>query len=287
MSIVESGGQGPQSEGTQSTSELSLATLAAQMDGQANPENVAEKVVETERLAAKYAEAARRNQALRAKQREIKAPLLEKDSEIEKMKTEIERLKKYEDTQDPMELLKLKGLSYEDIIERNLNPEAVDSKEEIRKIREELESYKKANEEKEKSFLEKQNEEVKTGYLNHIKKFTESSPEKYELINTLGHHKDVYEVIEETYTKTGKIISDEEAADLVEQYLEKEILDKYAKINKLKNKIAPITDENQQSDYYSQSPTLSNQLTSQTTASKTNLSEEEVLKRAASFIKWT
>lgn len=284
MQVVESGGE------SQSTGETSLAALAAQMDGQnqENPEAASAKIVETERLAAKYAEAARRNQALRARQREIKAPLLEKDSEIEKMKSEIARLKKYEDTQDPMELLKLKGLSYEDIIERNLNPEAHDSKEEIRKIREELEGYKKANEEKEKSLLEKQNEEVKSGYLNHIKKFTEASPEKYELINTLGHHKDVYEVIEETYSKTGKIISDEEAADLVEQYLEKEVLDKYSKINKLKNKIAPITDENQSSDYYSQSPTLSNQLTSQTTASqKTNLSEEEVLKRAASFIKWT
>lgn len=240
---------------------------------------------ETERLAAKYAEAARRNQAARARLREAKAPLLEKNAELEKYKAEVARLKKYEDINDPMELLKEKGWSYEDIIARNLNPEEYDNKSEVQKLREELESYKKSSEEKEKTLLERQKEEVKTGYLAHIKKFTESEAEKYELINTLGHHSDVYEVIEETYKKTGKVISDQEAADLVEQFLEKQ-LDQYAKINKLKNKIAPITDENQQADPYSQSPTLSNQLTSQTSATNRALSDDEVLKRAASFIKW-
>lgn len=269
---------------TESAGEVSIASLAAQMDG-TNIPGPTETPAETERLAAKYAEVAKRNQAARLRLRESKAPLLEKDAELEKARAEIARLKKYEDVSDPMELLKLKGVSYEDLIARNLNPEEHDSKTEIQKIREELESYKKSNEEKEKALLEKQTEEVKAGYLAHVKKFTESQPEKYELINTLGHHKDVYEVIEETYNRTGKVISDEDAADMVEQFLEKQ-LDQYAKINKLKNKIAPIMDENLQSDPYSQSPTLSNQLTSQTSAPKNNMSEEEMLKRAASFIKW-
>lgn len=266
-----------------------LAELAAKMDNEHNgiTPPTEEKKAEEERTAAKYADIARRNQALRAKQREIKAPLQERDSELVKMRAEVERLKKYEDASDPMELLKLKGMSYEDLINRNLDPEVFDSKAELQKVRDEFAEYKKSLEEKEKTSLEQQKEEVRAGYLAHVKKFTESQPEKYELINTLGHHKDVYETIEEMYNKTGKVISDEEAADLVEQYLEKEILDKYAKINKLKNRIAPITDENQQSDSYSQSPTLSNQLNTQSTAREEKLSEEEQLRKAASFIKWT
>jgi hypothetical protein len=269
-----------------------LAELATQLDNAHNgvtpPPD--EAPAETERLAAKYAEAARRNQALRAKQREIKAPLIEKDSEIEKYKAEVERLKKYEDVTDPMELLKLKGMSYEDLINRNLDPEAFDSKAEIQKMREELENYKKASEEKEKTLLQKQTEEIKSGYLAHVKKFTESQPEKYELINSLGHHKDVYEVIEETYNRTGKVISDEEAADLVERYLEAEAqkqLDHFSKLSKLKSKFAPITEETQQRDPYSESPTLSNQLAAPTSAKNEKLSEEETLRRAAAFIKWT
>jgi hypothetical protein len=240
---------------------------------------------ETERLAAKYAEAARRNQALRAKQREVKAPLAERDAEITKMKAELDRLKKYEEIEDPMELLKLKGMSYEDIIARNLNPEQFEAKSEVQKLRDELAEYKKSAEEKEKSYLQKQKEETVKGYIEHIKSFTSKNSEKYELINVMGLHNDVYETIEETYNRTGKVISDEEAADLVEKFAENH-LDQFAKINKLRNKIAPITDENQQRDQFSQSPTLSNQLTSQTSVTNQKLSDDEVLKRAASFIKW-
>ena len=261
------------------------APMEGQIEGAPQVEGQEAPKTETERLAAKFAEAARRNQALRAKQREIKAPLAEKEAELEKMRAEVARLKKFEEISDPMELLKEKGFSYEDLIARNLNPEGYDTKSEVQKLREELETYKKSAEEKEKTLLEKQREEVKTGYLAHIKKFTESHPNEYELINKMGHHQDVYDVIEETYNRTGKVIDDKEAADLVEQFLEKE-LDQFKDIAKLRNKIAPITDENQQSDQYSQSPTLSNQLTSQTSAKPQNLSEEEMLKRAASFIKW-
>lgn len=272
----------------QPTPEVSIAELAAKLD---NPNPAPEATpAETERLAAKYAEAARRNQAARAKQREIKAPLLEKESEIEKYKAEIERLKKYEDVSDPMELLKLKGMSYEDLINKNLNPEEFDTKAELQKLRDEIAAYKTANETKEKEVLERQKGETIESYIKHVQKFTQSLPEEYELINTLGHHRDVYEVIELTHAQTGKVLTDKEAADLVEQYLQAEHekkLDQYLKINKLKGKVTPITDENQLSDQYSEAPTLSNQLTSTTSATRTKLSEEEELKRAASFIKWT
>lgn len=282
----------PANEQQSVTPAPSLAELAAQLDRAHNGETAPPEEVkaEEERVAAKYAEIARRNSALRNKQREIKAPMLEKESELEKARAEIERLKKYEDITDPMELLKLKGMSYEDLIARNLNPEEADTKGEIQKIREELESYKKAAEEKEKTNLEKENSRVIEGYIAHMKKFTESQGEKYELINSLGHHKDVYEVIVETHKKSGKILTDEEAADLVEQYLQMQAekqLDQLSKLSKLKNKFAPITEESQQSDPYSQSPTLSNQLSSQPSANKEKLSEEEVLRRAATFIKWT
>lgn len=272
----------------------SIAELASQMDAGINQNTDGQTTetppAETERLAAKFAEAARRNQALRAKQRQLKAPLAEKETRVAELEKELERLKKYEDITDPMELLKLKGMSYEDLIARNLNPEEHDSKAEIQALREELESYKKSAEEKEKTNLERQNEEVVSGYIKHITKFVADNSEKYELINTLGHQQDVYETIVEMHKKTGKVISDEEAADLVEKFLmdqtEKQ-LDQFSKTSKLKSKFAPITDENQQGDLYSQSPTLTNQLSAQTTATKQNLSDEELLKRAASFIKWT
>lgn len=265
---------------------------AAEERQQKSPEEVA-KLQEQERLAAKFAEAARRNSALRAKQREVKAPLLEKDSKIQQLEAELARLKKYEEVEDPMELLNLRGIKYEDLIARNLNPEAFDQKTEYKKVMDEVaalkkelsdrdEAAKRAQEEKEMQSVE----EGKRQYLDHLKSFTEKNLDKYELIHAFGAHEDVFDVIAETMRKTGKLISDDEAAELVEKVLEENYLDRFAKINKLKSKIAPSTEGNQKVDLFKQQATLTNQLTPQTSARKERLSEEEALKRAASLIKW-
>jgi hypothetical protein len=284
-------------ENTATTGMDQIATLAAQMDAGTIPteenngpiDQETEKAVqgEAERLAAKFAEVARRNAMLRKQKAQVTAPLKEKESEIEKMRQELERLKKYEEVNDPMELLKLKGISYEDLITRNLDPESFDTKSELQKMREEFENYKKSVEEEKRTGLEKQKESVKANYLEHLKSFAEKAGEKYEMISTFGAHQDVYDVIEETFNKTGKVITDEEACDLVEQFLEQNYLDRFAKINKLKSKIAPIRDDLPPSDPIRESQTLTNQLTPQSTATKSKFqNEEDELKWASSFIKW-
>lgn len=284
-------------ENTATTGMDQIATLAAQMDSGSIPNEEAvnpegektpeAKQEEAERLAAKFAEVARRNAMLRKQKAQVTAPLKEKESEIEKMRAELERLKKYEEISDPMELLKLKGMSYEDLITRNLDPESFDTKSELQKVREELAAFKKEAEEKEKQKLESEKESVKANYLNHLKSFVEKAGEKYELINTFGATNDVFDTIEEMYNKTGKVLSEEEACDLVEKFLEEKYLDRFAKINKLKSKIAPIRDDLPPSDPIRESPTLTNQLTPQSSATKSKFhSEEDELKYAASFIKW-
>jgi len=270
-----------------------IRTLAAQLDAgnipsESSPATTTEDNVEPEahRLAAKFAEIARRNQALRNKQRETVAPLKEKDAELEKLRAEVERLKKYDDINDPMELLKAKGMTYEQLIEKNLNPESFDSKSELQKVREELASFKKALEDEKKSGLEKQKETAISEYQAHLVKYVDNSGEKYELIKAFGSHQDVYDVIEQTYNRTGKVISDEEACDLVEKFLE-ERLDPLSKINKLRNRITPVKEDLQQRDLIREPSTLTNQLTPQSTAiKKGQLSEEEELRRAAQFVKW-
>lgn len=260
------------------------------------PEAVEEKApeqTEQERLAAKFAEAAKRNQALRAKQREIKAPLKEKESEIESLKSELARLKRYEEVKDPMELLKMREFSYDDVIARSLNPEQYEEKEQFSSLKEEIESLKKQIQEEKESAkkaeeekIAKNAEEGKKQYIEHLKTFTEKNVEKYELIHSLEMHDEVFETIAETMARTGKLLSDEEAADMVEKALEEIYLDRLSKINKLKNKITVSKDGDQKENLFKQPATLTNQLTPQTTAKKEKLSDEELLKRAASVIRW-
>lgn len=251
------------------------------------------KSQEQERLAAKFAEAARRNSALRAKQREVKAPLIEKDSKIQELEAELARLKKYEEVEDPMELLNLRGIKYEDLIARNLDPESFEAKSEYKKVMDEVAALKKelsdrdeAARRKEEELAQRSIEDGKKQYLEYLKSYTEKNIEKYELIHAFGAHEDVFDVIAETMRKTGKLISDDEAADLVEKVLEENYLDRFSKINKLKNKITPPAEGNQKVDLFKQQATLTNQLTPQTSARKERVSEEEALKRAASLIKW-
>ena len=267
-------------------------TVESQPSGEQATTEEATKSEEQERLANKWAEVARRNAAARAKQREVKAPLKERESEIESLKAELARLKKYEEVEDPMELLSLRGIKYEDLISRNLNPEAFDQKTEYKKVMDEVASLRKelsdrdeAKKREEEERTSKSIEEGKRQYLDHLKKFTENNLEKYELVHAFGAHEDVFDVIAETMRKTGKLISDDEAAELVEKVLEENYLDRFANINKLKNKIKPSKEE-QRTDLFKQPATLTNQLTPQTSARKERISEEEQLKRAASMIKW-
>jgi hypothetical protein len=268
------------------------AAQAPEAGEQKSPEAIA-KSEEQERLAAKFAEAARRNSALRAKQREIKAPLQEKDSKIQQLEAELARLKKYEEVEDPMELLNLRGIKYEDLIARNLNPESFDQKTEFKKVMDEVAALKKELADRDESAKKREEEaahqsveEGKKQYLDHLRSFTEKNLDKYELIHAFEAHEDVFDVIAETMRKTGKLISDDEAAELVEKVLEENYLDRFAKINKLKSKITPSTEGQQKVDLFKQQATLTNQLTPQTSARKERISDEEAMKRAAALIKW-
>jgi Skp family chaperone for outer membrane proteins len=96
-----------------------LVNLANQIDNgtipvdqQVTTKTEEEVKPEAERLAAKFAEVARRNAMLRKQKMQIAAPIKEKDSELEKLRAEVERLKKYDTVTDPMELLNLKGIKY-------------------------------------------------------------------------------------------------------------------------------------------------------------------------------
>lgn len=237
------------------------------------------------------AKIARLKAAARKQAMAVKEPLKQKESELSKLQEELSRLKKYEEINDPIELLKAKGWDYEDIIAKQLNPEGFDTKKEMESLREEIQRLREENETKEKTYLEKQREETLKGYVRHIENFTKGN-ESYELINMNNAHQDVVDLMQETYNKSGKILSEEEACQMVENYFEEQmaqILDTLKKSNKIKSKFNLFTDEKPVTNEIPDKTnfTIPAQLSPQEPVKETSrLTDEERLARAAALLKW-
>lgn len=280
------------------TEQTQAENLSFFVNEQANAENVTPEETKAEEVKPEepksyeeLAKIARMKAAMRKKQEAIKEPLKQKDSELSRLQEEIARLKKYEEINDPIELLKAKGWEYDDIIAKQLNPEGYDTRQQVEQLKAEIENLRKSQEEKEKSYLEKERESTLKGYVKHIENFTKGS-DKYEFIQMNNAHQDVVELMQETYNKSGKILSEEEACDMVEQYFEEQmnqILDTLKKSNKLKSKFGNFTEEKTVTDELpgKQSFTIPAQLSPQEPVKETHkMTDEERLARAAALLKW-
>ena len=112
-------------------------------------------------------------------------------------------------------------------------------------MKEELENgYKSKFEELEANLAKKEEEEeyskyesIENNFKQEIDSFVKGKGE-YELINANGASDLIYEVIEEHYNDTGRVLELNEAAQAVESYLEDE-LEKLMGLEKVKSKFSP------------------------------------------------
>ena len=119
---------------------------------------------------------------------------------------------------------------------------------------------------------------------NEIDAFVNSKPEQFELIQANEAKDVVYDVIEEHYNETGKILDIEEAAQAVESYLEEEA-EKLLSLGKLRSKFN-TGDFEQQPQRQSQ-VTLSNAHSAQANERVgRKLSEEESKREMARMLQW-
>lgn len=117
--------------------------------------------------------------------------------------------------------------------------------------------------------------------------FVKGAGEQYELTNLYGAADEVPALIEGQYQRTGRILTREEAADLVEKHLE-EMLQKATASKKYREKYAGKAPEavatGSVPSAQTRTPTLSNNLTASTASSTTTangpLSDEERFRRA-------
>lgn len=177
----------------------------------------------------------------RAKQRELEAETKYSSlSEREKRVQEFESLK----STNPMKALELLGLSYKDLTELAMNDGEVPDSVQVRKLKEEFEAFKKAQEdgsrqaiEIERRTSEQRETKILEDFKSSIQKTVEADSKKWELINFDGQSSMVFDIIDAHYNRTlnpetgiGEIMSTEDAADRVEKWLRET---KYAKAHEV------------------------------------------------------
>ena len=126
-------------------------------------------------------------------------------------------------------------------------------------------------------------------YKNELTNFVNDN-DKYELIRANDAVDVVYEVIEQHYNETQRILSKEEAADQVEAYLEEEV-EKLLNLNKVKSKTGALEaspkSEPTTPQKVQKAPTLSNAHSATASNSSRPLTREESVATAASLLKWS
>jgi len=152
------------------------------------------------------------------------------------------------------------------------------------KYSKELEEIKNQLLEKEQREEQRKHEEVIENFKYQLTNFINNN-ENYELIRANDASSVVFDVIEEHWKATGRVMSNEEAADQVEAYLEEEADRLFKNTSKLKSRYSSAPEPMPTKEVKS-SPTLSNSLTSPQTETKRKLTKDESIAAAASLLRW-
>ena len=232
----------------------------------------------------KFAALSRKEKALRDRELELEKKFGSKEKELP-----LERRIR----SNPLKALEELGLDYDKLTELALNDGRLTPDMQMKLMREELENdYKEkfnSLEErinaKEKMEEEAKYDAVKQGFVGEIESFINENQSDFEYVAHNEATDVVYDVIEEHYNETGRILDIKEAVEAVESYLEEEA-EKLLNLGKVKNRLTSMRDEYEQPQRQSQT-TLSNAHSAQGNERVVRkLSDEESKSAMAKMLQW-
>lgn len=194
-------------------------------------------------MGAKYAALAKQQKAIRQQQVELK----EQRKAFEADRQSIEQSKQWKQrlTQDPYSVMLEAGLTADQVASLMLQqPDPEEQK--YSQLQQELKMIKDTQEQSKQEALRIQQQQY-TDAVGQIRSDVESlvgSDESYETIKTMGATEAVVALIEETYHKDKRLMTIDEAALEVEEYLVEEAY-KIAQIKKIRAKFNPAPDAEQ------------------------------------------
>jgi hypothetical protein len=223
-------------------------------------------------LARREKQLRQREQAIRAKeQAAAQAKAAEDAAKAQAMAPSVD-LSKYVSVddlvRDPFRILNEKGLTYDQLTELALNapkPEQLAMQNELKALRDELKAIKGDSEKTRKSIEDQQNQsrqQAVTDIRHQVNKLVSTDP-SFEAIKATRSVNDVVELITKTYDEDGILMTVEEAAEQVEEYLTSEAL-RLARLNKIQQRLKPQAPVQQNSQPTQQQgmKTLTNSVTS-------------------------
>lgn len=256
-----------------------------------------EKPKENDQFAAKFAALTREEKKIRD---ERAAYMAEKKAWEESRQTQDEELGSLKNLKErmrtePLKVMEENGLTFEELTEMMLNEGNPTPEMQIQRLKEQVEGgYKQEIEELKKQIAsneEKRNEEKYNETVENFKyelsEYISQNEETYELIKAQGAEDLVFDVIDQHYQETQRILTNEEAAKAVEAHLEEEARKLFSSVKKLAPN-PPSGDEGSKPSGEAQpSVTLSNTQAAQVpNKGDRRLSNEESLKEAAKLLRW-
>lgn len=279
-----------------STETVQVNTDGIQQTEQKTAPTTTETSAETKRpddMAAKFAALAKKERIARMAQQTVR----QKEQALaarEKAIADRERQWDEEFKSSPLEAIKRRGYSYEDLVKAALNDGRFDPETEVRGVKTELQRFREEQAEKEQKAKQAQfeaqkkaEEETVTTFKKNIYDTIQKNKEKYELTALYDADGMVFDTIEEHYLRTSKagspkILTIDEACELVESYLEGEIERTATSSKKFQSKYQAMKAQSKEEARTSgkSSTTLTNQQTSAAATLLNPAVENDRIKRA-------
>ncbi len=168
---------------------------------------------------------------------EREAALTAKDTQYKTEYISVEEFKA-----DPLAVMARTGLSYDQLTEQLLNPIPRDPRMEtlLAKQDAKIKALEEAQEQGKKTYQEQQDAQYQQAVkqiTDDAKALVKADPVAFEAIAKTGSVKDVVELITQTFDKDGVLLTVEEAAQQVEEYLVEESFKTLSKIDKLRKRM--------------------------------------------------
>ena len=262
---TQSASPAPQEHPVQNPSQVSVEELgairantnteASEQQTEETQQTVAEELQPKEKtpqetaLSRQFAQLARQEKVLRAKQQQQdiankakeqalaarEAELAAKDSQYKSGYISLEQFKA-----DPLAVMAQSGLSYDELTQQLLNQTPKDPRVEghISRLEAKIKALEEASENGQKASIQQQEQQYNAAVRQielDTKALVASDP-AYETIKATRSVSDVVELITETYKRDGVLLSIDEAAQQVEDYLVEEAL-KITRIGKIKARL--------------------------------------------------
>lgn len=219
-------------------------------------------------LRRQFQQLARQEKAIRAKAQQQEQVLKQREAALTEREAKISQQDQsyksdYISIKDlrnnPLALLDKAGVTYEQLTNELLNPAPTNPRYEntINELQAKLDAMEARFESGSKSQVEAQAQQYKAAVqqiTTDVKALVKSDPSAFEAIAKTNSVKDVVDLIEQTYAKDGVLLSVEEAAQEVENYLIEESYASFSKIEKLKKRIAQNSASLEKSEVKTQAP---------------------------------